>query len=164
MEAGFSWCSVSRCASHSNANFIQRARIHSNRASSSDRGSGAASSWPRLFLGSGLLDLGRGPLRLAPQSLCPSSASRRGLGSRTLGPSCQRLVLDPWPLATLRRIGVLWFFSRRSSQDVPNCEQDAVTANVNLEVKNRELSSMLEEAARSDRLVAEERLQGGKDC
>jgi hypothetical protein len=27
-----------------------------------------------------------------------------------------------------------------------NCEQDAVTANVNLEVKNRELSSMLEEA------------------
>ena len=96
--------------------------------------------------------------------LCPSSTSRRGLGARTLGPSRQRLVLDPWPLATLRRIGVLWFFSRRSSQDVPNCEQDAVTANVNLEVKNRELSSMLEEAARSDRLVAEERLQGGKNC
>src|SRR5258708_11267981 len=43
-------------------------------------------------------------------------------------------------------------------------KQVAVAANVNLEAKNRELSSMVEEAARSDRLVAEEDLQGGKDA
>jgi hypothetical protein len=102
LAAEFNWCSVSRCASDSNANFVQRARIRSNRPSSSDRGSGAASSGPRVFLGSGLLDLGRSPLRLAPQPLCASSTSRRGLGARTLGPSCKRLVLGPWPLAIMR--------------------------------------------------------------
>ena len=42
-------------------------------------------------------------------------------------------------------------------------KQDAVTAQGNLEAKNRELVSFLEEAARSDRLVAQERLQRGED-
>ncbi len=39
-------------------------------------------------------------------------------------------------------------------------KQDAVTAQGNLETKNRELSSLLEEAARSDWLIAEEKLGG----
>jgi hypothetical protein len=43
-------------------------------------------------------------------------------------------------------------------------EKAAIAAKSNLEVKNRELSSMLEEAARSDRLVAGEKLQGGEDA
>jgi hypothetical protein len=42
-------------------------------------------------------------------------------------------------------------------------KQSAVTANVNLEAKNRELGSLLQEAARSDRLVAEAKLQAGED-
>jgi hypothetical protein len=41
-------------------------------------------------------------------------------------------------------------------------KQDAVTANVNLEAKNRELGSLLEEEARSDRLVAEEHFNRGE--
>src|SRR5271165_6015458 len=43
-------------------------------------------------------------------------------------------------------------------------KQGAVRANVNLEAKNRELGALLEEAARSDRLVAEEKFQGGNDA
>jgi hypothetical protein len=39
--------------------------------------------------------------------------------------------------------------------------QEAVTARDKLEAKNRELESLLEEAARSDRLVAKEKLQAG---
>jgi hypothetical protein len=42
-------------------------------------------------------------------------------------------------------------------------EKDAVTAKGNLEVKNRELETLLQEAARSDLLVAQERLQRGED-
>src|SRR5271165_151091 len=43
-------------------------------------------------------------------------------------------------------------------------KQEALAAKANLEAKNRELGSLLEEAARSDRLVAQEKLQGGKDA
>jgi hypothetical protein len=41
-------------------------------------------------------------------------------------------------------------------------KQGAVTAKGNLEVKNRELETLLEEAARSDRLVAEESCRAGR--
>ena len=43
-------------------------------------------------------------------------------------------------------------------------KQDAVAAQGNLEAKNRELGFLLEDAARSDRLVAQEKLLGGKDA
>ena len=43
-------------------------------------------------------------------------------------------------------------------------KQEALAAKANLEAKNRELGSLLEEAARSDRLVVQEKLQGGKDA
>src|SRR5271166_391061 len=43
-------------------------------------------------------------------------------------------------------------------------KQEPLATKANLEAKNRELGSLLEEAARSDRLVAQEKLQGGKDA
>jgi WD40 repeat protein/class 3 adenylate cyclase/tRNA A-37 threonylcarbamoyl transferase component Bud32 len=46
--------------------------------------------------------------------------------------------------------------------DAEKQKQGAVTANANLEAKNRELGSLLEEAARSDWLVAEEKLRQGE--
>jgi dipeptidyl aminopeptidase/acylaminoacyl peptidase len=48
--------------------------------------------------------------------------------------------------------------------EAENQRRDAVSAKSNIEAKNRELGSLLEEAARSDRLVAQEKLQAGEDA
>ena len=54
--------------------------------------------------------------------------------------------------------------AQAKERDAEKQKQEALTAKGNLEAKNHELASLLEEAARSDRLVAEEKFQRGEDA
>ena len=54
--------------------------------------------------------------------------------------------------------------AQAKERDAEKQKQEALTAKGNLEAKNHELGSLLEEAARSDRLVAEEKFQRGEDA
>src|SRR5258708_40140803 len=99
---------ASRRTSSGNANFIDRGHLRSNRAADPASRSYAARSRPELLLGSGLLDLERGALRLARRHLCYSAASRRALGAWKLGSYFQWLALGARPLAAIHYGRSLW--------------------------------------------------------